>query len=130
MGWDFIPGWSRDKLVTYLLGPSSGADVIAHHDTGEVLWVVLEHRLTNDRVLGCYLIEKDEAPLSEKSQRALKCESPAVWGYKWIEENQGPYYYDCPLEFFAKAGEPMTKPAKNWRGAVERYWEKILHKPA
>ena len=40
------------------------------------------------------------------------------WGYKPMDEDMGPYYYDCPLRLLDKCSPARTTEARAWRRKV------------
>lgn len=47
------------------------------------------------------------------------------WGYKGMDEDSGPYYFDCPLTLLDKADPPSTANATTWRAKVWEYAERL-----
>jgi hypothetical protein len=43
------------------------------------------------------------------------------WGYKGLDEDWGPYCYDCPLTLLDRADPPATPNATAWRAKVYEY---------
>ena len=46
------------------------------------------------------------------------------WGYKNMDEDCGPYFYDCPATLLDKAGPPATPNAEAWRLKVWEYHDR------
>ena len=42
-------------------------------------------------------------------------------GYKGMDEDWGPYFFDCPLSLLDRADPPTTENAKAWRIKVREY---------
>jgi hypothetical protein len=112
MGWDFCDSWTtpadihREILGGRFFSPEY--KVIDHKATsfGRHFWAVLE-KTTGERTIFLALIEKHDG----------RC------GYKGMDEQCGPSYYDCPLEFLAKVPEPSHGYAVEWRGKVRAFHE-------
>ena len=47
------------------------------------------------------------------------------WGYKSLDEDSGPYYFDCPLTLLDKADPPSTANATAWRAKVWEYADRL-----
>ena len=43
------------------------------------------------------------------------------WGYKSMDEDWGPYFFDCPTTLLDKADPPATPNAEAWRAKVFEY---------
>ena len=43
------------------------------------------------------------------------------WGYKSMDEDWGPYFFDCPVTLLDKADPPATPNAEAWRAKVFEY---------
>ena len=43
------------------------------------------------------------------------------WGYKSLDEDCGPYFFDCPLTLIRQADPPATPNATAWRIKVREY---------
>ena len=91
MGWLFTEGQSRREVIHARLHRQwcagySGA-CLAHALRGNILWSVWE------------LAKPDRS-----SERFIACDALASkrdygWGYKGMEESEGPCYYSCPLAY-------------------------------
>jgi hypothetical protein len=108
MGW-FFSNASKSDLIKELISESAGADwtrtTIAHAVRGTVLWTVNQmSRLDGSETrlfIGCDLMQK----------------SGEYWGHKPLCEEDGPYYYSCPLKYLDMV------PVQNaeWREKVREY---------
>lgn len=112
MGWLFTEGQSRREVIYARLhrqwcAGCSGA-CLGHALRGNILWSVWE------------LAKPDRS-----SERFIACDALASkrgygWGYKGMEESEGPCYYSYPLAYLNIA------PAANegWRSRVRDYHER------
>ena len=108
MGW-FFSNASKSDLIKELISESAGADwtrtTIAYAVRGSVLWTVnqMSRRDGSETRLfiACDLIQK----------------SGEYWGHKPLCEEDGPYYYSCPLKYLDMV------PVQNaeWREKVREY---------
>lgn len=107
MGWFFSQNDSKADLIKSLVSPSAGAEwtrtTIAHAVRGSVLWTVNQISDGSEtRVfIGCDLMEKNGE----------------YWGHKPLCEEDGPYYYSCPLKYLSMAPEQNAE----WREKVRKY---------
>jgi hypothetical protein len=128
MGWSY--GWkSKAALVEYLTAGSPrtfapfnpkypdfrarwySREVVKHTLVGNELWVVLRTKYE--------YAEHATAPVTEtKIDTAIVVclieSENGDWGYKDMSEEEGPYYYGCPLNYLALAPETNSE----WRAGV------------
>jgi hypothetical protein len=115
MGWFFMPGMTRSELITERTKGWSNdkldAVCLKHALRGNVLWTIWEHHYKDGRspvrFIGCDLLQYSRYDLG--------------WGYKAMDESEGPCYYTCPLSFLDLA-PPLNE---NWRAAVRAYHARI-----
>ena len=112
MGWDF--GWtSRDELV---------AEVTSHFAPG--------YRLVDNRLVRqCHLGGGVEGPRGRMGVLWLLVRRGGQWGYRAMDWDEGPYYWDCPLEYLDMAGEPGTEYGRRWRDEVYRRRGLVVGQP-
>lgn len=111
MGWSFAMSPSHDKkaCVARLTAPgrySPGYTALRHSVVGNHLWTLLE--CPDGRIT----IALDLMAGGGKQGMG--------WGYKGVDEESGPYVYDCPLSLLDAASEPVGY-AIEWRLRV-RAW--------
>jgi hypothetical protein len=86
---------------------------ISHTLRGNTLWVLHERSNINtgesEKWIGCYLLAKD-GPKEE-----------GYWGYRPMDESDGPYHYTCPLSYLVAAKEINPE----WRAHVRKYHAKF-----
>ena len=108
MGW-FFSNASKSDLIKELTSESAGADwkrtTIAHAVRGSVLWTVNQMSRLNGQetrlFIGCDLMQK----------------SGGYWGHKPLCEEDGPYYYSCPLKYL----DMVPVQNADWREKVREY---------
>lgn len=111
MGWDFTKGASKQDVVKEILSGGGKPEEflpIAHKVVGRCLWVVWEHNSVdrNARFIGLYFLDKNPG---------------YGWGYKAMEESQGPYEVSCPLQFLDITPLPDSPYSQEWRDKVREY---------
>jgi len=111
MGWDYIEGASKADIVNRCLsGGGKPAEYLplVHKVVGRCLWVVWEHSSANRaaRFIGLCLLEEEQG---------------YGWGYKPMEEAQGPDEITCPLQFLEITPLPDSPYAEEWRAKVREY---------
>lgn len=94
--WVYIADTKRD-LVARLLRTTKG--LTRHRLIKNTLWVLAGE---GRKFVGCYRLKK----------------SFSRWGYKAFAEDDHPNDFSCPASFVKEAGEPRTRNALEWRGAV------------
>ncbi|MGK2927659.1 MAG: hypothetical protein ACSLE2_18755 [Lysobacterales bacterium] len=108
MGWYFSNA-SKSDLIKELTSESIGAEwtrtTIAHAVRGSVLWTVNQVSRLNGQesrlFIGCDLLQK----------------SGGYWGHKPLSEEDGPYYYSCPLKYL----DMVPVQNADWRVKVREY---------
>lgn len=106
MGWLYIPNYSRQDLVDYIVRYEENEhgvwETLRHSLRGNVLWSIVRwtDKETGDvqKVITCNLLEK----------------SDGAWGYKSMDESMGPCYYTCPVSYFKEV--PVEN--QGWRDKV------------
>lgn len=95
MGWTFnTRPQSKQQIVQELLGGGclpAETEVVKHSLRGNNLWILLDWKPENKKIIWLFRLEKDRA----------NC-----WGWKGMVESEGPYYFDCPVSWFKLAPEP------------------------
>jgi hypothetical protein len=114
MGWSFACDTRHDKkaCVAKLTGPgmySPGYTALRHRVVGNHLWTLL--KLPDGRITIhlCLLAGGGHQGMG--------------WGYKSMDEESGPYVYDCPPSFLDEASEPRGYAIK-WREMVRQHHTK------
>ena len=74
------------------------------------------------RVVGCHVWQLAQRPDGTKfiTLDLIAKERGGGWGYKNLDEDCGPYFFDCPVTLLDRADPPATENAKAWRIKV---WE-------
>lgn len=129
MGWDYVKGWTKADLVANLIKPenfSAGSNAhsswimqinrktLAHcclpqrgcsSDPSHVLWQVIRDRVTNPA-----------GEVTEEKYILCTLLQPGYggYGYKSIMEKEGPYYWDCPVEYLDMV--PVAN--QEWRDCI------------
>lgn len=110
MGWDVLPGATREDVIADCLRPyrthTGQGRVVAYRRVENVLWTIQEFRPDfgpTDRWIGCTLLEAHGRG----------------WGSKQMSEIEGPFQYSCPLAFLQTV--PECNPG--WREGVRAYHE-------
>jgi hypothetical protein len=117
MGWLFCSK-SKRELIQKLISTQKSDRytlVIADHELneeGNVLWALSDWTYTNL----CNVVEK----ATFITCYLLDC-SGGQWGYKHIDEQDHPSYFDCPLRFLDKAD---YRPCDKWRTKVRKWHKK------
>lgn len=111
MGWSFACDTRHDKkaCVAKLTRParfSAGYTMLRHSVVGNHLWTLI--KCPDDRVI----VGLDLMAGGGKQGMG--------WGLKGMDEESGPYSYDCPLSFLDAASEPRGS-AIEWRRAVRAH---------
>lgn len=99
MGWYGQYGSNKKTEVARVLQEVKPLD---HSLRGNVLYMLVQH-LQYGKFIAVYLFESMGG---------------GSYGYKPMDENMGPYYFDCPLRLIKKADPPLTQCAAEWREAV------------
>jgi hypothetical protein len=117
MGWLFNAK-SKQALIQELVSPQRSdcyTLVISDYELnkeGDVLWTLTDWTYTNQ----CGVVEK----ATFISCYLLDCSS-GQWGYKSLDEQTHPFYFDCPLRFLDKAN---YQPCEVWRSKVRKWHQK------
>ena len=105
MSWDFATNesLSKDDMVNEILSSYSRyGTILANSVRGNHLWFVYTDTKSNQPCILLALLKKDSG----------------CWGYKIMDETEGPYYYDCPKKFLKLQPVVYNKNAKTWRESV------------
>jgi hypothetical protein len=113
MGWLYSTHpQTKDSYVKEILESNFGAasefTLLDHSLRGSRLWVLVQ-RDGHEPQIGLFLL-----------QCYMGC-----WGYKDLDEGDGPYHYDCPLRWLARAPEPAWCPVDGHRG-TRRSWRDFV----
>ena len=119
MGWTFPYGATRRQAIAEVTagwkledGSGVGCETLRHCARGNVVYVVMESTRRNGekyRFIAVHLLQRSEGD----------------WGYKSMDEDMGPYNYNCPVSYIELAeemppSEGMGKNANAWRAEVRR----------
>ncbi len=111
MGWLITEGATRADIITRRLkgwkddhGPSY-CKTIKGCTVGNVLWMLREsfNGITTSRWIECDLLRRDHG---------------YGWGYKDMDESDGPCYWTCPVSWLDLCTEPINDTAREWRESV------------
>ena len=109
MGWSFSCNDTGRKAhiesLTSARHFSDGYTPITHRVVGSHVWQLVQ-RPNGAKFIALDLIAKERG---------------GGWGYKNMDEDCGPFYYDCPLALLDKADPPATANAEAWRAKVYEY---------
>ena len=109
MGWSFscnnIGRKTHIESLTSQRHFSNGYVPITHRVVGNHVWQLVL-RPNGTKFITLDLIAK---------------ERNGGWGYKSLDEDWGPYFFDCPLPLLDKADPPATANAEAWRVKVREY---------
>ena len=109
MGWTFSCNDTGRKAhiesLTNQCHFSKGYVPITHRVVGSHVWQLVQ-RPDGTKFITLDLIAKERG---------------GGWGYKGMDENWGPYHYDCPTTLLDKADPPATANAEAWRAKVWEY---------
>lgn len=109
MGWSFsmqdIGRKAHIESLTAANHFSPGYVPIAYRVVGNHVWQLVQ-RPDGTKYITLDLIAKERG---------------GGWGYKGLDEDSGPYYFDCPLTLLDKADPPSTANATTWRAKVVEY---------
>lgn len=117
MGWTYTPNISFKAFVDHLNKDwtlQSGKNICIKHcyrgnPSGGRLWQVRKV-VFNDGKTETYI-----------SLYLIRYEKGYGWGEKHMDEEMGPYYYDCPLKYLDLVPCPKSKSATEWRTRVYAY---------
>lgn len=108
MGWSFaMQDTGRKAHIESLTNQrhfSNGYVPITHRVVGNHVWQLVQ-RPDGTKYITLDLIAKERG---------------GGWGYKSVDEDCGPYFFDCPAPLLDKADPPATPNAEAWRAKV---WE-------
>ncbi len=79
------------------------------------------------RVVGCHVWQLVQRPDGTKyiALDLIAKERGGGWGYKSLDEDWGPYHYDCPITLLDKADPPATPNAEAWRAKVYEHADRV-----
>lgn len=113
MGWSFsmqdIGRKAHIESLTSAKHFSNGYIPVSHRVVGNHVWQLVQ-RPDGTKFIALDLIAK---------------ERNGGWGYKGMDEDSGPYYFDCPLTLLDKADPPSTANATTWRAKVVEYADRL-----
>lgn len=108
MGWSFaMQDTGRKAHIESLTNQrhfSNGYVPLTHRVVGNHVWQLVQ-RPDGTKYIALDLIAKERG---------------GGWGYKSMDEDEGPYFFDCPAALLDKADPPATPNAETWRARV---WE-------
>ena len=114
MGWD-VYETNKKQLVSDCLAELSGAGkntVIAHKVIGNNLWISYKDTISKKAGIVLYLLKRWSKNPNGKMQ----------WGYKVMDIDMHPYYYDCPVEYVQRvSASTLSESGQAWWYA---YYEK------
>lgn len=117
MGWLFLHECrTKADVRNHLLKDLSRSDeraerrVLEHRTVGNHLWLAYE----------CVPTDPAQKPIKIVIL-ALLAQDQRRWGYKDMDENMGPYYYDCPKAVIEAVGPTENEHALKWRAKVETF---------
>lgn len=108
-------GWSFAMLDTGRKAHIESLTNQRHFSNG---YVPITHR-----VVGCHVWQLVQRPDGTKFitlDLIAKERGGGGWGYKSMDEDWGPCFFDCPVTLLDKADPPATPNAEAWRAKV---WE-------
>ena len=112
MGWSFaMRDTGRKAHIESLTSAkhfSPGYTPITHRVVGNHVWQLVQ-RPDGTKFIALDLIAKERG---------------GGWGYKSLDEDFGPYFFDCPLALLDKADPPATANAEAWRAKVWDYHDR------
>ena len=75
------------------------------------------------RVVGSHVWQLVQRPDGTKyiALDLIAKERGGGWGYKSMDEDCGPYFFDCPVALLDRADPPATPNAEAWRAKVFEY---------
>lgn len=113
MGWSFsCSDTGRKSHIESLTSAkhfSSGYVPITHRVVGNHIWQLVQ-RPDGTKYITLDLIAKERG---------------GGWGYKSLDEDCGPYFFDCPVTLLDKADPPATPNADTWRAKVFEYADRV-----
>lgn len=109
MGWSFaMQDVGRKAHIESLTNQrhfSNGYVPVAHRVVGSHIWQLVQ-RPDGTKHITLDLIAKERG---------------GGWGYKSLDEDAGPYHYDCPVTLLDRADPPATASAEAWRAKVYEF---------
>jgi hypothetical protein len=116
MGWTYVNNATRADIIAECVADQPLAE-------GGVLRTVRKAHRGNTMysVLECTRAGKTTKLIGV----TLLGRSKSGWGYKSMDEREGPHYYNCPLSFLDEVGEPQNETAKTWREIVRSEAERL-----
>lgn len=113
MGWTFarqdIGRKAHIESLTSARRFSNGYVPVTHRVVGNHVWQLVQ-RPDGTKYITLDLIAK---------------ERNGGWGYKSMDEDWGPYFFDCPASLLDKADPPATPNAEAWRHKVFEYADRV-----
>ena len=108
-------GWSFNTNDTGLCAHIESLTSAKHFSPG---YVPITHRVVGNHVW--QLVQRPDGTKYITLDLIAK-ERGGGWGYKNLDEDWGPYHYDCPAALLDKADPPSTANATAWRAKVVEY---------
>lgn len=126
MGWSFACDtyFKRADQIAKFRGDkffSEGYKLVDSRVVGNHFWGLVETVATGEKTIWLGLMQGGGRTMG--------------WGYKSMDEQSGPYYYDCPLSLLDKASQledtDRNRHAIPWRAKVREYHakKKLSKKP-
>lgn len=113
MGWTFTPRFTKADLVKERTDRTIKRYTSA--DGAAMEWEVLEHSLRGNHLWKVVRYKKNDKEELFIALDLLAYSKKDGAGYKDMEEESGPYYYDCPLKFLGMVPEkPRTEQQIEW----------------
>ena len=108
-------GWSFAMLDTGRKAHIESLTSAGHFSNG---YVPITHRVVGNHIW--QLVQRPDGTKFISLDLVAK-ERGGGWGYKSLDEDCGPYFFDCPPSLLDKADPPETENAKAWRAKVWEY---------
>ena len=108
MGTTVYRATKAQAIADELADIAQRSEVLAHRVLGSRLWVLAQVKQgvqAGQRWIGLSLIHTRGPEVTVKR----------------MDESCGPYFYDCPLQFLARASEPQGPYAGAWRNQVRAF---------
>lgn len=102
MGWDGTNIKDHQKMVEWLIQPRNGR--LSDDAQTPIVYACLEHEVTPDGILwSVWRVRTLNGEAIASHQDYIRCtlleRTAHGWACKHLSEDEGPYYYSCPLRF-------------------------------